>query len=147
MEIRQLEEKDIPSVIELGQAFLSTTALANHCKIDPLGFSQFILSADNIAVWVVEHENEIVGTAAITLFPLFFNPQKLVAQELFWYIREDKRGGIGIRLLNEMTDWAEQKEADYLFMIGLENEDKEMIDGLYKRMGFNPLESTYMRCL
>lgn len=80
--------------------------------------------------------------AAALVYPHFFNTDVKIAQELFWWVDEDRRGtGVAIRLLNGLEDWARGAGAKSLTMISMGGGVGE----IYKRRGYRPFEETYVR--
>jgi hypothetical protein len=79
---------------------------------------------------------------------MYFNPSKLVAQELWWYIKPDARGGTASKLLfQEIEKWGKSKQADAMFMIALDNDRVTTMAKMYGRLGYAPTERVFVKGL
>lgn len=80
-------------------------------------------------------------------FPVFMTGTP-VAQELFWWVDEDKRKtGLGLKLLRSAEAKAKEQGASHIMMLCLDRLDGEKVAKLYKRMGYESREQTFMRAL
>jgi GNAT superfamily N-acetyltransferase len=80
------------------------------------------------------------------LFPLYFNHNYKVAQELWWWVEEEYRGSsCGKLMYDALENWAKEKKADSMFMIALEDTNVERMARLYKRKGFVGTERTFIK--
>ena len=80
-------------------------------------------------------------------FPVFMTGT-IVAQELFWWVDEDKRkGGTGLKLLKKAEKQAKEQGAQHILMLCLDRLDGEKVAKLYKAMGYESREQTFMRAL
>jgi GNAT superfamily N-acetyltransferase len=80
-------------------------------------------------------------------FPVFMTGT-MIAQELFWWVDEDKRkGGTGLKLLKKAEKQAKEQGAQHILMLCLDRLDGEKVAKLYKAMGYESREQTFMRAL
>lgn len=94
---------------------------------------------------VTDGENGMLG---FIVFPVFMNHSHLIAQELFWWVDEDKRGGkLGLELLREAESQAKKLGAKSLLMLSLSKLNGDKVNALYESKGYKPREVTYMRSL
>jgi GNAT superfamily N-acetyltransferase len=100
---------------------------------------------------LIGDENALVliadgGMLAALCFPIYFNANALVVQELFWWVDPAKRGnGIARKMLKEAERWAREKGAVAMHMIALAS--NESVGEMYERHGYKPLERVYVRSL
>ena len=101
MIVRAATAEDLPQYIELARMFHAASPMHNVIPFDDEGYSQFYLGAidtPTIGIWLAEIEGEIVGIAGALLYPMYFSPGTLVAQELWWWLTPKSRGsGAGAR--------------------------------------------------
>jgi hypothetical protein len=149
--IRTAAVEDIPSYMDLAEAFVATTPVSHLVPFDREATAAFVegaLNNENMIVLVAEDNSEIVGITAALAYPMYFNPSKLVAQELWWYIKPDARGGTASKLLfQEIEKWGKSKQADAMFMIALDNDRVTTMAKMYGRLGYAPTERVFVKGL
>lgn len=150
MRIREATVEDIPRLIELGREFFDMTELGKVTEYDPQSagrcFMGLIESASSV-VLVIEKEGTIIGGAGATIYPFYFNLGHKVAQEFFWFISEEHRGGaISIRLFNMLEAWAKEHGAETMVMIAL-GCNFTSVSEFYRRRGYFQQETNFMRRL
>jgi GNAT superfamily N-acetyltransferase len=89
--------------------------------------------------------NVITGALGAVLAPGLFNA-KTYATEAFWYVIPGYRGH-GVELLLAFQEWAKNAGAHYVAMIHLLNLQPEHLSRLYRKMGYNPIETNYLKPL
>jgi hypothetical protein len=75
------------------------------------------------------------------LSPLYFNPAKVVAAELFWWAPD----GGGRELREAFEAWARQAGAFAVQFSGLADAQAERVAALYRRAGYRPVETGYLK--
>ena len=76
-----------------------------------------------------------------------FNTSKF-AQELFWWVDEDKRGtGVGRELLEAFEAWAGFNGAERVIMVALQELAPRKVGKIYREAGYVPLEHSYTKDL
>jgi len=68
----------------------------------------------------------------------------LVLQELMWYVYPEHRKH-GLKLLKSFEDEGRKVGAKMVVMALMHNSDTERIDRLYKRRGYRPFETHYLK--
>jgi len=82
------------------------------------------------------------------LYPLFYNPDVIIAQELGWWVEPEYRGtSIGIKLLKEFEKEAKEKGADKVIMFYLEAQTPDKIDSILKRLDYKHVEYNMVKDL
>lgn len=149
--VRPAELRDIPAYMELAAAFVAATPVSNLIPFEKEGSINFITaSLDNpdMLILVAENETEIVGITGALAYPMYFNPDKLVAQELWWYLTPAARGGPAAKLMFKTIEkWAKDKGAEAMFMVALADDRVETMAKIYKRDGYYPVERMFVKGL
>lgn len=99
---------------------------------------------------LIESESLLIddgGMIGWIVFPVFMTGTK-VAQELFWWVDEDKRdSGLGRDLLKEAEHRAKEQGAKNMMMLCLDELEPGKAKSIYGKMGYTPRERTFMRAL
>lgn len=142
-------EDDIEEYLQLLEKFHSKSTVKDSVKFDYDSCKSFLLtclSNPDIVVLNCKDNNKIIGITAGLLFPLYFNHNYFVVQELWWWLDEDYRGkGAGNILYNALEQWAKDKKANGMFMIALEDDNVEAITKIYKSKGYTGTERTFIK--
>tara|TARA_R110000868_G_scaffold255643_2_gene512217 strand:+ start:419 stop:880 length:462 start_codon:yes stop_codon:yes gene_type:complete len=149
--VRQATIEDIPAYMDLAAAFVATTPTKDIIPFDHEGTAAFVAAAldnPNMLVLVAEDAGKIIGITGALVYPMYFNLGKLVAQELWWYLTPETRGGPASKMLFQTVEkWAKDKGAEAMFMIALADARVDTMAKVYKRNGYTPTERTYMKGL
>lgn len=144
--IRPATFNDIPIILSWSHKFVQEIPHpieADEPSIEDT-LSQLIESDDGCLIVSRDGQSAIGGM----IFPYHFNKAHLAAQELFWWVDEkDRKNGLGKKLLKGFSDWAAEKGATTLHMIALSNASHDHVENLYKKHGFDRLETTYVKLL
>lgn len=99
---------------------------------------------------LIANESLIMGDGGMIgwlVFPVFMTG-RMVAQELFWWVDQDKRKtGLGLKLLKAAEKKAKEQGAQHMLMLCLDRLDGEKVAKLYGAMGYESREQTFMRAL
>lgn len=149
MIVRKATEVDLNEYVTLAETFHAASPIEGIVNFDREGYGQFYLSSlpnENIGIWLAEIDNVIVGICGAIAYPLYFNPNSLVVQELWWWLTPESRGsGAGEAMFKQIKAWAKERNASALFMIALEDERATKMEKLYVRAGFKPMERTFIK--
>lgn len=149
--VRRATQDDLPAYMDLAAAFVATTPVSNIISFDREGTAAFVEAAlDNpdMLILVAEDGGKIVGITGALAYPMYFNPAKRVAQELWWYMAPDARGGnAGSLMFKTIERWAKDVGAEAMFMIALADGRVDKMEKVYQRAGYGPVERTYVRGL
>ena len=97
-------------------------------------------------VIVAELSGDLIGCVVGYISPCFFNLSKKWAQETMWYVEKNERKtGIGAKLLLAFEEWAKAMKADYIDMIHIENEDSKDLGLFYQKVGYTPAERHFVK--
>jgi GNAT superfamily N-acetyltransferase len=147
--VRKAIATDLEQYVKLARDFHKASPMHGVADFDEQGYSIFFLQSiidPNIGIWLAEIDNEIVGITGALVYPLYFSPTNLVAQELWWWLTPASRGsGAGGKMFKHIEQWAQEKGAKALFMIALEDDRAAKMEKVYARAGFKPLERTFIK--
>lgn len=104
-----------------------------------------LMDSDDGLLMLSEADGALTGMAAALAYPSYFNGQR-VAQELFWWVKPERRGTVdGIRLLKAVEVWAKDRGCVSLTMICLPIESPA--ESVYQRCGYRACERSYIKGL
>lgn len=105
-------------------------------------YDQVIQNEDAILL-VSEENNKITGILAACLSRTLFSPTP-IAIELAWFIKEEYRGrSDAIRLMKTYEEWARFKGCHSVCMADLTQTND--LEKFYTRMGYSPVEQSYIK--
>lgn len=136
---------DVPALVALGRQFIATTryrdlVAENLPQMAHLA-SQLVHGADS-AVLVLDGLDGPVGMLGLIAYAHHITGQR-VAGEVFYFVDPGARGRGGLTLLRAAEDWAWAKGAASLEMIAPD----ARVGAFYERLGYAPVERTYLRRL
>ncbi len=142
MEIRKGSEQDYKAAMLLVVDFTEESLAEYGTYLDP---DQLQKTFD--AVWktsfVTVVDEEVVGVLAGHIIE--DSCSKLpVYEEIFWFMRRDHRE-YGLKLLNFVESWCASKGIKRLTMSCMHNSMKEKLFKLYKKLGFRPIETRFIK--
>jgi len=147
--VRRATLADLPQYAQLSREFvavLPTTAIVGISDEAIFDFLFRALDNPDIGVWLAEQDGDIIGICGALAYPLYFNPQHTVVQELWWWLTPAARGGSAAKkLMRAIEEWAAEKSASALFMIALDNQNGDRVSQFYTRSGFQPMERSFVR--
>ena len=135
--IRPATLQDIPKLLEMGRKFSERAKLSDHVGYDPHSMVQTFeaLIEGGHPVFIGER-----GAIGATSTPHPFNHEHIHAQELFWW----SEGREGLALLKALEAHCDE-HCHSLQMITLEAVEPERTGRLYERLGYRPLEHSYIK--
>ena len=143
-QVRRATDADIPTLVEMGQRFISETPYHDQLAFDPEQaehFGRWLLTYEKGLIVVLDIDGATRGMlGAITIVHPFSSA--VVASELFWWVEPEARGA-GIRLLREFQRWGRSMGASALNMVA----PNERVAHVYERLGFELIESMYGRAV
>lgn len=144
--IRFATEDDIQTCVDMGRQFVSEAGM----KEIPFDFAsaeatiRHLTFSEECCLLVAEDESGVYGMAGAVSNPHFMNHEVRAAQEIFWWLKPEKRGGMaGVRLLSGLESWARDLGCKTLTMICLPIDSPA--ETIYARAGYRPLERGYIK--
>jgi GNAT superfamily N-acetyltransferase len=127
----------------MGLRFIRDTGYCRHIGGDPAVVAKFLdgLIDGGGPIFVSERAGIVVGMLGLLIFTHPFSGEK-VASELFWWVEPDSRGD-GLELMRRAENEARARGAQRMQMIA----PNEAVARIYRRKGYEYVESTYQRKL
>lgn len=101
------------------------------------------MTADFVEVAVAEDDGRIVGCLGMSYLPFFWNPEKLSAEELFFWTAKDAPKTAALRLIRFTMDRIRTRGRCLATFRRLET-SPGALDRVYRKIGLQPVETTYM---
>lgn len=139
MQFRDLENRDIPQLIEWLKQFNDSVDYPGKAPIDSetaeLFFSRFIGNEGNAAI-VAEENNKPIATLGFTVMPHPWSGKTIIFKA-FWY---SVKPGAGIAILRYLINMCKGKDIHHIVAGSmLPNSHK-----ILQRFGFKPTETNYI---
>jgi hypothetical protein len=151
--IRPAVTSDLPRLNIMGAKFFEATGFAdlfgmryNLCT--SVKFFTYLIANEQAIVLVGEGPEEIVAGAAALAYPCLLDEDSLTAQECFWWVEPEFRGGaLGSALQNGIEDWARGKGCMTMEMGAIETLRPDVLAAAYARKGYAPKERIFCKSL
>lgn len=134
MTVIDCRHDDLPDILEMGKRF---------CKVADLEFNEETLRSTLINLI----DNGIcirsqMGAIGGIVYPMFMSG-KMVAQEFFWWSEDEK----GLLLLQAFERKAKELGAENVIMVSLAKSGYNRVADIYKKCGYEFLESNFIKGL
>ena len=98
-------------------------------------------------ILVIADDCDVVkGFLLVTTSPFPFSPDITIAGELAYYIDEDlRKGGLGRKLMEHGESVARSRGVRYMTLVAMESSMPEQVAALYRAMGYEKTETTYLK--
>lgn len=151
MTIRAATLADRDDIITLLREFQAITPYATH-EISDQKFEEFVSHYLNPRpfehiILLYEKDGKIEGLLAgmVTSGVHWFSENKCAA-ELAWYVRPSARQGTGpIRLLMAYEKWAKLVGCCKVSMMVIEGDSRQTLSKMYRKLGYESTEETFVR--
>lgn len=104
-----------------------------------------LIEIDHGFVKIVVHEDEVVGALVAVLTDIPINDLIFAQELMFWIEPEHRKGKTALKLVDEYVEWATNKGCNFIRLSELD----KVLDGraglLFKRKGFKPIETAYIK--
>lgn len=148
--IRRAGPEDIPALGAIGALFHEEAGLSDiapYVRADcEKSICHMIESPDGICL-VAEEGGEVIGVAGGLVHPLYFNHAHRSGMELFWWVRPDRRNGVGRLLFDALENEARALGCESWAMIALDKVNPELTGRIYKRRGYRASEHSWIKRL
>lgn len=138
---------DMERILELGTAF--TLAYGNGmepCEDSMRAITEGLITQDDGAMFVTTECGDVAGFIGLASFNSHINQSYKMAQELFFWIDPEYRGGKHARLLLDAAEqWSVEIGCDKLLMMSVADLRGKLVGRLYTRRGFTQSEYVYYK--
>ncbi len=143
--IRLATLEDMSQLLRMGESFFNASGYSDITTFNKDDSEKLLINLIDKEWLLTDGVSTLLG---FVVFPMFMNNDTIIAQELFWWVDEDKRKtGIGIEILKKAEDIAREHGATTMMMLSLKKLDGEKVNKLYKSLGYEEREQSYMRLL
>lgn len=149
MNIRQAVESDLANLADCAEAFYASSEKLHEFELDRFVGLWTVLIRNGSGVMFVledEHGRGLAGAIGGMVHPEPYS-KGTVAQEMFWFVRPEARGGRGVALYKAFEAWAQTKKATEIRMGYLVDLMPEKVAHFYERAGFERVEVGYSKRL
>lgn len=143
--IREATPADVPRVVEMGRRFLAEGPYRDKIADNPEVCAKLaaqLVQNPQAKILVAEEGEQLIGILVFILFPHYFSGE-MTAGELVWWVEPRARGRTGVKLLTAAEGMARDLGAKRMQMVAPTLE----VGRLYKRRGYEEVETTYQRSL
>ncbi len=144
-----VDKDDADKPIELLEKFFEETRQASFTKLDDKALYNMLVGMiinKDAAVFIALEDEDVVGVCGGVLYPLWFSPDHKTGQEMFWYVREDKRRSkAGKKLFSSLEEWAKLSGAASFCMVALSHIHENRVGKMYESKGYIPMERSYIK--
>jgi len=144
--IKEVEVGELQRVSEVGKQFFEESQIPG--KMDSEVFCKnwkVLIEVGMGKIYGVYQDGLFVGGLGALITP-DLNDGKKVATEAFWFVSPQYRGA-GIKLLLFFLNHAKEIGCERVIMVHLFNSHSEKLAKLYQNLGFQPVETHYLKNL
>lgn len=144
--IRKANENDLRRIVEMSEKFYPQTPYINITPFNAMA-AAVLASAliDNGIMLVAEVDKQVVGMVGLVLAPFPFDPEKVGAYEIVWWVEPEFQDmGIGKELLQAIDPAAKQAGADYIHMVCMANSPIQAA-AAYIKSGYDHTEMSFTK--
>lgn len=145
MIIRAATMDDMDQLCQMAGQFYEVAGYADSIPFDTESCKFYIEMGIEQGLCFVADKGSLVGFISGIAFPAIMNMDYLVGSELAWWVELEDRGNVGIKLLKAIEESAKARGIKMWSMMSLEAQNPEMVDSLYKRLGYKATEHTYSK--
>ena len=147
--IRPAEAGDIPRLLELGRLFHAESqyeAFGVDFDDEELAsaFEQ-LLDTEAGAIFVAERSGLVCGMAAVAITKAFMSRRALAVEPFFWMHPEHRGSLDAVRLILALEKWAATNGCVALTMIELDRIPGSPASRIYRKLGYEPAERTWIK--
>lgn len=104
-----------------------------------------LVGIDQGFVKIVTYDDEVVGALVAVLSEIPINDLVFAQELMFWIDPEHRKGKTAIKLVDEYVDWATKAGCNFIRLSELDNVLGGKAGVLFKRKGFEPTETAYIK--
>jgi GNAT superfamily N-acetyltransferase len=138
---------DFEQVAALGAKFHEQTAWAKHIPYSFEGGVQWAkLMWDHGLLVVADNGKDVVAVVGGLRYPFLNNPDWIIGSEILWWVEPEYRnGGLGKTMLHAIEEAARDAGCHLWVMVTLEAVEPEKAGAIYRKLGYELTEHSYMK--
>lgn len=147
--IRPAVAEDIPRLLEIGAQFHAESRYTDFgIDFDAQALTETLermVASEEAGIFVSERSGSVVGVGAVVLSTPFMS-RRMIAIEPFWWMHPDLRGSMdSIRLILALERWSAENGCAAISMVELELVLGSPAAAIYRRLGYQPAERTWIK--
>lgn len=138
-------EADALAILDGARDFMSRMEFTMFAPKDDNALAKAlgrVLSLEGVQVIAAESEGKVVGGIGMLYAPHLWNPEKLTAEELFWWTREDAPRMTAMLLVRTAFREMRNRGVDVATFKALSNSPSG-VSKVYNRLGLVPVETAF----
>ena len=104
-----------------------------------------LIESENGFVKIVTIDEEVVGALLATATPVAINSFIFAQEIMFWLDPDHRNGKTSSKLIEEYVEWSKAAGCDFVRLSSIEDLQGSRVGLLFKRKGFKPIESAYIK--
>lgn len=150
MLVRQINIKDVPSLIRLGHFFWKESVMSVFSEFPEQNVYRFLFngfSSQSMVGWCIESECIRQGIIFVKSANIWSNEKQL--NEIAWFSEKDSRFGLSsVKLIKEAEKWAKNNGFIYMSMGRIKGcQSYNKLPKFYERIGFQTAEEIFIKKL
>lgn len=133
--IRRADASDIETAVAFAKTF-HAESVHSDIPVDDDALAAFMGRMIEVGAVFLSDRGIIGGV----LSPVYFNPSVVFAAELFWWAPQDGRA-----LREAFEAWAHEQGAAGIQFSGQVNDRQSTVEKLFRRAGYVPVETGYLK--
>lgn len=145
--IRQAKIEDTEAIKDLIKKFYAESTYEYGFSLDDETITETVRNfiVNHIAL-IIEKDSKIVGVISGVVANSIFDKKQKVAQEAVWYIvKEERKGIIALKLIEEFEKECVKRGADFILMVHMSNSSPEVLSRLYGIKKYKLMEKHYIK--
>ena len=146
--IREATQEDLLDVIIAAKNFSKEASQKSWAKFDTnktnLLFKQLVDSEFGF-VYIALHENEVVGGLISMITEMPINDFRVAQELMLWIDPNHRNGKTAPKLIDKYVEWAKEKDCSFVRLSEIDNVLNSKAGILFRRKGFEPVETAYVK--
>lgn len=144
--VRMATVADLPRMGEAAKVFYASSHFLREFELGRfVSLWGELLRTQPAVVFLHESDGEITGAIGGLVHPNIYG-RELIAEEFFWFIEPQHRGG-GVQLYRRFEAWAREQCAEWIQMAHLRDLMPSKVARFYEREGYTAIETRYEKRL
>ena len=146
--IRETTPDDLLDVVIAAKAFSKEAGHKTWAKFDTNKVKlllEQLISHEFGFVYIATHNEEVVGGLIAVVSELPINDYRVAQELMLWIDPEHRNGKTAPKLIDAYVAWSKEKGCNFVRLSEIDNVLNGKAGLLFKRKGFEPLETAYVK--
>jgi len=146
--IRDATEQDVLDTVLAAYGFYKEAAPTSWGKFDSKKVNNLFMNLVNHElgfVKIVVYEEEIVGALIGVVQSMPINNLTFSQELMFWIDPEHRNGKTSFKLIDQYVEWSKEKNCEFARLSTIDETTGAKAGVLFKRKGFKPTETAYIK--